>query len=32
MTHSTKIYWLDAIMTFAKLLTFIQTYDCVLDV
>ena len=32
MTHPTKIYWLDAIATIAKLLKFIQTYNFVLDV
>ena len=31
MTHPTKVYRLDAITTIAKLLTFIQTQDFVLD-
>ena len=31
MTHPTKIYWLDATTTTAKLLIFIQTQDFVLD-
>ena len=32
MTHPTKIYWLDAITTIAKLLTFKLNKDFVLDV